>query len=175
MTNPECKITDCQGNADVAGMCDMHYKRWYRYGDPEHQPRRYGIDPDATHKVCSKCARELPVSAFNKRTKRPGHYVSHCKECRAPSREKMLHKAVSHYGITGVEYLEMLDRQGGTCAICKIATTSGPSGVRLSVDHDHSTGAVRGLLCFSCNAALGMFRDDVTRLQAAIEYLRAMK
>jgi hypothetical protein len=51
------------------------------------------------------------------------------------------------YGITPEQYQKMLDRQGGICAICGRP----PKTLRLSVDHDHRTGRVRGLLCYQCN------------------------
>ncbi len=65
------------------------------------------------------------------------------------------------YGITLAQYDEMLTRQGGTCAICK----KPPKVKRLHVDHCHSTGRVRGLLCGSCNGRLGwleMFREAIS-------------
>ena len=58
----------------------------------------------------------------------------------------------------------MLGAQGGRCAAC------GQDEPK-HVDHDHETGRVRGMLCFLCNQALGNVRDDVTRLQALIDYL----
>jgi len=72
------------------------------------------------------------------------------------------------YGITAEDYDAMFSSQGGTCAICKRSQTK-----RLHVDHDHSTGAVRGLLCRACNTAIGMFEDDTERLRNAITYLEA--
>jgi hypothetical protein len=58
-------------------------------------------------------------------------------------------------GITDEVYFEMLERQGGHCALC-LAT---PKTRRLHVDHDHKTGAVRGLLCHRCNRALPEWVD----------------
>jgi hypothetical protein len=72
------------------------------------------------------------------------------------------------FGITPEDYDAMLDRQGGVCAICKREPRT---DISLHVDHDHSTGAVRGLLCFDCNAGIGKFREDVGVLSAAIVYL----
>lgn len=46
-------------------------------------------------------------------------------------------------------------------------------GRRLSVDHDHHTGLIRGILCWACNAALGKFRDDGERIVKAAEYVQA--
>lgn len=73
------------------------------------------------------------------------------------------------YGITPEIYDAMLKEQMGLCAICKHASMD---GTRLTVDHDHDTGQVRGLLCRSCNRALGLFRDKVENLAAATTYLK---
>lgn len=77
-------------------------------------------------------------------------------------------KTVSKYGITPERYAALMQEQGGACAICRQTCAMGR---RLSVDHDHATGAVRGLLCGGCNVAIGRFGDDVIRLKAAIAYL----
>jgi hypothetical protein len=76
------------------------------------------------------------------------------------------------FGITIADYDARLRAQGGGCAICGKTKADG-SGKRLAVDHDHATGAFRGLLCSSCNIGLGRFKDDPARLSAAISYLRA--
>lgn len=67
------------------------------------------------------------------------------------------------------KYAAMLQAQGGGCAIC----SSRPDHKRLSIDHDHASGAIRGLLCTACNWALGQFKDDPERFIAAAEYLRS--
>lgn len=74
------------------------------------------------------------------------------------------------YGITREQYADMLERQGGRCAICR---TDKPGGKRriFSVDHDHRTGAVRALLCIHCNIGLGAFKDDHAVLRCAYQYL----
>lgn len=73
----------------------------------------------------------------------------------------------------------MFEKQNGVCAICKKPETakkqSGNGIKRLSVDHDHTTGAIRGLLCMYCNTALGKFKDDIEILKSAIVYLEAHK
>jgi hypothetical protein len=73
------------------------------------------------------------------------------------------------YGITLDDERAMLAVQGGCCAICRKADL--PDGQRWHVDHDHETGAVRGLLCRACNLLLGHAGDDPTVLAAAITYL----
>lgn len=76
------------------------------------------------------------------------------------------------YGLTEADYSQMLEAQGGRCAICGTTQGRRKSGDHpLYVDHDHSTGAVRGLLCQPCNSALGMLEDDPERLRRAISYL----
>lgn len=74
------------------------------------------------------------------------------------------------FGITLDDYAAMLEAQDGGCAICGRPE---PEGGSLHVDHDHETGAVRGLLCFRCNGALGQLDEDPDRLAVAIAYLGA--
>lgn len=78
------------------------------------------------------------------------------------------------YGITAGEYDRMLAAQGGVCAICEQPPPSDGSPITeyLRVDHDHASGAVRALLCHSCNCALGYGRDDPALLERAAKYLR---
>jgi hypothetical protein len=74
------------------------------------------------------------------------------------------------YGLTSAEYWEIHRAQGGRCAICTRATGARK---RLSVDHCHTTGLVRGLLCVRCNRdVLGHLRDDPAALRRAVRYLR---
>lgn len=76
------------------------------------------------------------------------------------------------YGITVEDYDKMLMRQNGKCAICATREPGG-SGKHFMVDHDHSTGKVRGLLCGRCNRGIGILDEDTGRLLSAVEYLSA--
>ncbi|TDI97076.1 MAG: hypothetical protein E2O29_01530 [Deltaproteobacteria bacterium] len=73
------------------------------------------------------------------------------------------------YGITLEDYNRMFKRQKGKCAICCIPESMIKK--RLSVDHNHKTKKVRGLLCDRCNNGLGRFKDDAKLLRKAIRYL----
>lgn len=78
-----------------------------------------------------------------------------------------------NYGITPEDYDQLLDKQGGGCAICGDEPWTQKHGL-LHVDHDHATSEIRGLLCFSCNVALGAFKDDTPRIARAISYLKGI-
>lgn len=71
------------------------------------------------------------------------------------------------YGISLEQYDAMLEAQGHVCRLCKQPTTER----RLDVDHCHTTGVVRGLLCNLCNTGIGKFRDRPDLLRLAAEYL----
>ena len=73
------------------------------------------------------------------------------------------------YGLTLAEYENLFNNQNGKCAIC---FTSNFGDKLPSVDHDHETAKVRGLLCTSCNVGLGMFKDSEVLLKQAARYLR---
>lgn len=81
-------------------------------------------------------------------------------------RRRLTYDMPKQYGITLEEYNQMLQAQNNTCAIC-IKPIDMPC-----VDHDHITGKVRGLLCRSCNTALGFFQDDPTLCLKAAKYLQ---
>lgn len=138
-------------------------------------------------KTCTKCKIDKPLDAFSKHSKGKHGRNTACKECKnqqarafyAENSEEILsrqrnreneyaYQIKKRYGITIEEYDAMLERQSGVCAICKKHR-----GKRLSVDHCHTTGKVRGLLCNQCNLALGKFEDNIDALKAAVEYLGA--
>jgi hypothetical protein len=78
-------------------------------------------------------------------------------------------KLFSEYGLTIEQYDLMVIKQAGRCAIC-----AGPPvhNKRLTVDHSHSNGTVRGLLCSECNSGLGFFKDSIIILERALKYLQ---
>ena len=73
----------------------------------------------------------------------------------------------SHEYLSYKEYQQLLLRQKGKCKICGGIS----NGKRLSIDHDHQTGKIRGLLCDNCNFGLGWFKDNIEVLKRAISYL----
>jgi len=93
----------------------------------------------------------------------------------SPARYQRNQDLKIRYGITLAEYDKLVSNQCGACAICGAVPCEDPDAGRnqrfLHVDHDHETGKVRGLICASCNVALGNFKDDVNTMANAIEYL----
>jgi hypothetical protein len=83
-----------------------------------------------------------------------------------------------YYRISIDDYQKMLVEQHGVCAIChkpEIIVCRGSEIKALSVDHNHATGKIRGLLCDRCNRALGFMDDDPAKLIAAANYLEKYK
>lgn len=76
----------------------------------------------------------------------------------------------SKYGITSEDFDKLYSKQLGRCAICN--THQIDLNKTLSVDHCHTTGKVRGLLCMTCNAGLGMFKDNLNYLDNAFYYIK---
>lgn len=77
---------------------------------------------------------------------------------------KIDHNAATLYKVPISELRRMRSEQDNACAICRRVT-------KLNVDHDHATGAIRGLLCVTCNTGLGKLGDDVENLRRALAYL----
>jgi hypothetical protein len=130
--------------------------------------RRRALNPDAPRRrrgKCAECQSCLPLGQFHSTAK--GAVSAYCRPCTRAYERRVNLK--NKYGITEGDYWALYDSQDQTCAICRRK----PRSVRLSVDHDHSTGEVRGLLCSRCNhKLLGAADESIERLQAAIDYLR---
>jgi hypothetical protein len=95
---------------------------------------------------------------------RKAYHAAHKAERNAYTRAYRLRTL---YGISQEQYDEMVARQHGLCALCGHAPTKNA----LAVDHDHDTGAVRGLLCLQCNTALGKLGDNADAIRRVLDYM----
>jgi Recombination endonuclease VII len=116
-------------------------------------------------KWCADCGQYQRLSDFYRNKASRDGYNSYCR-VHHNERGRISHFSRT-YGITAERVERMIEGQGGLCPIC-----GRDLGTRPHVDHDHETGAVRGILCFNCNGGLGQFGDDIDRLQQAVEYLK---
>lgn len=142
---------------------------------------------EVSHKECNICKQLKLITQFYKNNRGLHGRRPSCNVC-TNEKEKQVLKAdperfkrysrqtdlKKKYGISVSDYNALVEKQNGVCIIC-----SQPSirvdrdGIsRLVVDHCHTTGKVRGLLCHNCNVALGLFKDDPDLLQKAKEYLQ---
>lgn len=138
-------------------------------------------------KLCKACGLERSVEDFNAHSETADKLNPRCRFCETeraqayrerkmaedPRGYRLARKIINwmnRYGLTHAQYLALLEKQGGGCAICGI--TPEELGVDfLPVDHNHQTGEVRGLLCDDCNVALGRLKDDPQRVSNALTYL----
>ncbi len=139
-------------------------------------------------KICTKCGKEFPATLefFRKDSRRKENLGCQCKDCQKEYyreyiknseklKESFRRKRLKHeYRISIEEYDILLESQSGVCAICgKEETAKDKHGnpKRLSVDHDHETGKIRGLLCHRCNVGVGML-GTVELLNRAKDYIK---
>jgi hypothetical protein len=131
------------------------------------------------HKQCSTCKELKFFKDFSKNKGRPDGHHPQCRECRSkykPSPESLkknrerLRKwnRFKTSGFTQEDFDNKLKEQDYKCAICG---TSDSGVMDFHADHDHKTGEKRGVLCHKCNTGLGLLKDNVEILCAAIEYL----
>lgn len=124
-------------------------------------------------KRCCRCRHLLPREEFWKSTIAWDGLQTSCKTCRSnPAFRRDSHLRFSH-GITTAEYNSMLGAQCGLCAICDQPGDIDRGG-RLRVDHCHTVGRIRQLLCNPCNLALGMFKDSPVSMRRAADYIEEM-
>jgi len=123
----------------------------------------------ASGSYCKACTRARLKESRTRTSKLP---CAACKDApRAQGQTWCKPCATAHkWGMPWEDLQALWESQGHACAICR-KTLELPHK-RTHVDHDHKTGAVRGVLCMHCNTGLGQFRDNTSLLQAAIEYLK---
>lgn len=187
-----CRLDGCRRIHYCGGYCAPHYRRARKTGDPgtvEVKSRHEVWAAGATEGTCWSCGETKPADDFYTRSNDPAHpkyglRFAQCKNCvRADiqgwrdanpeiHRERKIgYQLKRKYGIDRDQYDALLAAQGGGCAIC--GREPAPDGKRPHVDHDHQTGAVRGILCGCCNSAIGQFREDVRLMAQAAKYLRS--
>lgn len=170
--------------------CAVEYgKERYSGTSPNIIPRPIAIDG---HRACSGCKLYFPheeFTAINLKTDDGMIRLSrYCKECSIIKGRKFREGKLSNestkgyyraarlkerYGMTLEQYDSILSSQGGKCAICSYIPNE--NGEVLAIDHDHSTGKIRGLLCRSCNSGLGYFKDNTEVMRKAIIYIKAQQ
>ena len=145
------------------------------------------------HKRCPKCGKYLPMNSkfFWKSSASIDGFYGYCKKCNIEKRKEYYKKYPKKdfnynfqrlYGINYEKYLEMEKEQKYRCAICGLTLKEVPYNSRwktpnrhFSIDHDHETGKIRGLLCGRCNSGLGYFLQNPFILFNAIKYLKTNK
>lgn len=119
----------------------------------------------AKSKICKTCK-----TAFAPTT----NIMYECFSCVPKNLRKFNARLRCNYGLGYVDYMKMLRFQKHSCKICGITIiprTTGNKKDSAVIDHCHTTGKVRGILCRRCNIGLGHFDDDCSKLEAAIDYL----
>src|ERR1035437_7263853 len=151
-----CKVDDCDRRSIAHGWCGKHYTRFLTHGDPIFVKEYAG--PAQTPCKVPGCE-GVTGGASTAHGWCQKHY----------SRNYLL---TTTYGISMEEFASMLAAQGGVCPGCG---TDAPGGQfdQWHVDHDHRSGAVRGLLCRQCNLGLGFLKDNVGTLRRLIAYLES--
>ncbi len=114
--------------------------------------------------TCSSCGNDCERTSSGQR------YCADCRENADTVIRKTRH--LRDYGLSYEQYQALLKRQGGACAICMCSLPENIGYRSLDVDHDHQSGQVRGLLCTSCNRAVGLLRDDPVIAEQMVLYLR---
>ena len=123
---------------------------------------------------------EKPLEQFPKNRSKKSGYNGHCKDCTGEYQRKY---AKTHYGkrknknrilryrfnMTIDEFDEMVKSQDGKCYICGGVNIIGRD---LDLDHDHTTGQIRKLLCHNCNALIGYIENNIHVVNKALNYLK---
>jgi hypothetical protein len=172
--HPHPQMKDGRYNYCVECHRRRNRERYYRRkgGDLRDNRRTRPLESDG-YRTCPDCGERKPASEFAAKSRTADGLHTYCRPCnnaRTIASAVRVHGTVrsqllmTRYGLTADQVDAMIAKQSGTCAICHTKAAE-------HVDHDHATGEVRGVLCFTCNVGLGQFRDNETFLHNAAQYL----
>lgn len=154
---PRAKRASCHPGriAQTNGLCKSCYDKWLRSVNPDYQRRQTEITKrwcEINREYLARKSREYSARPSTKKRDLVNERVS----------------SLAAFGLTLDDEVVILDSQNGGCAIC-----GGPSGRkgRFDIDHDHTTGKFRGLLCHRCNKGLGLLGDSLENARRAVDYL----
>lgn len=138
---------------------------------------------DGAYSQCKDCKSQLareyrknnPEKAKELDRKRGAKYREKSKDTRKIYYNKNKNKfknriILKKFGISLDDYNKMFEKQKGCCGICN--THQSEFNISLAIDHCHTTGKIRGLLCNHCNMGIGLFNENIKTLEKSIEYLK---
>lgn len=190
--NINMKITEIINNQIRCIKCNIEKDIRYFYKRPEHNSYRSACNTCSKGyktslidkqefiqnliaqnlKECGRCKEIKSIQNFGLDKYTKHGYASNCKKCISES-NKGKNKFVAlktKYGVTPAKYNELLTTQNYNCAICNSSLLN-LDNKHIHLDHCHTTGKVRGILCSYCNLGLGNFKDNIQNLKNAINYL----
>jgi hypothetical protein len=179
--NKICKVEGCGCIIMAKGLCNKHYLRQKYHGTTDKPKKLRERLLEEGKSYCAGCKTIKTIDNFTEDKDRVfGMLSPYCKDCKSTNgkleykrnRKRYINKELTKkFGISFEEYNEILKYQNNCCAICGKPCEENKK--MLSVDHDHKTNKIRGILCDLCNRGLGVFRDDTTILNKAIKYLES--
>lgn len=172
MTNTPKEYKSCFVCEEIKPLSEFHKQKnrsdGYKNHCKECRKNKRKKNYNQLEKRCTSCYEIKPkTEEFFYKKPNKGNlreiYRAECKSCNV--KRSVALKRKYNYGITEEEYKRMFSVQNGRCEICLIEKTE------LDVDHCHTSGKIRALLCRSCNLALGGFKDNIQYLRNATKYL----
>lgn len=122
---------------------------------------RKGTEATKDGKTCARCLRRQDLSAFHKHKQASDGLYSYCRSCCAKDQRRI------KYGLSEEAFEKLTSLLGGSCHACRADPGE-------CVDHDHTTGRVRGWLCSPCNTALGLLKEDPSRIANLTLYAKSL-